>query len=155
TLITCHSPAANAVICATVIPTVTNIETFVALVTKLDVPIGQIDKMFPEIVLRRRKSNLNKGPPLWPFGLADQTHVRLARKPITLARIAGDTRANDIFPRSCPSLIARHNVIQIEFAAIKHLPAILAGVLVTLENVVTSKFYFLLRKPIENQENNH
>ena len=46
-------------------------------------------------------------------------------------------------------------MIQIEFAAIKHLPAILAGVLVTLENVVTSKFYLFLRKPIENQQNNH
>src|SRR5438132_737938 len=137
---TCHSPAANVVTCATAMPTVTNIETLVALVTKLNVPISQIDKMFPEIVLRRGKRNLNKRPPLWPFGFADQAHVRLARKPIALVRIAGDTRANDIFPRCCSSLISRHNVIQIEFAAIKHLPAILAGVLVTLENVVTSKF---------------
>ena len=136
-------------------PTVTNIETLIALVTKLNVPIRQIDKMFPEIVLRRRKSNLNKGPPLWPFGFADQTHVRLAGKPIALARIAGDTRANHIFPRCCPSLIARHNVIQIEFAAIKQVPAILARVLVTLENVVTSKFYLFLRKSVENQQNNH
>src|SRR5437879_12102058 len=136
-------------------PTVTNIETLVALVTKLNVPISQSVKMCPGIVLRRGKRNLNNRPPLWPFGFADQTHVRLARKPIALVRIAGDTRTNDIFPRCCSSLISRHNVIQIEFAAIKHLPAILAGVLATLENVVPNKFNLFVLAPIENQENNN
>ena len=132
-------------------PTVTNIETLIALVTKLNVPIRQIDKMFPEIVLRRRKSNLNKGPPLWPFGFADQTHVRLAGKPIALARIARNARANHVLPSCGPSAIARHDVIQIEFASIEKLTAVLAGVLVALKDVVASKLYFLFRKPIEHQ----
>lgn len=125
------------------------------LIAQFDVPISEIYEVFPEVVLGSRKSNLDKRPPLWPFWFADQAHVRFAREAITLARITGDARANDVFPGSCPSAIARHDVIKIEFIPIENLAAVLAGVLVALEHVVPGKFHFLLWKPIENQKHNH
>src|SRR4029453_2450984 len=47
------------------------------------------------------------------------------------------------------------DVIEIEIASVEDLTAVLTGVLVTLKNVVTSKFYLFLRKPVEHQQHNH
>ena len=111
--------------------------------------------MFPEIVLRRRKRDLHKRPPFWTFGFSDEAHVRFARQAVALARIAGDARAHHVFPGRGPTLIAWHDMIQIEFASIEKLTAVLAGVLVALEHIMARKFYFLFRKPIEHQEYDH
>ena len=111
--------------------------------------------MLPEIVLRCGERNLDERPPFWPFGFADQAHVRFARKPVALACIAGDARANHVFPCCSPSPIAWYDVIQIEFASIENFTAVLAGVLVALEDIVARKLYFLLWKPIEHQQYNH
>jgi len=118
-------------------------------------PVRQIDEVLPEVVLRGRKCDMHERPPLRSLGFANQAHVRFARKPVAFARIATDTRANDVLPRGCPSPITRYDVIQIEFAAIENLAAVLAGVLVALKHIVSGKFHFLLRKPIENQKHNH
>jgi hypothetical protein len=98
---------------------------------------------------------MDEGPPLRPLRFANQAHMRFAREPITLARVAADARANHVLPRGRPSPVARYDVIQIEFATIENLAAVLAGVLVALEHVVPGKFHFLLWKPIENQKHNH
>ena len=50
-----------------------------SLIAQFDVPVSEIDKVFPEIVLRCGKSDLDERTPLGPFRFADQTHVRLAR----------------------------------------------------------------------------
>jgi len=81
--------------------------------------------------------------------------MRFARKPVAFARIARDARANHIFPGRRPAPVARDNVIQIKFAAIEEVAAVLAGVLVSLEYVVPGEFYFLLRKAIEHQQHDH
>jgi hypothetical protein len=46
-------------------------------------------------------------------------------------------------------------VIQIKVTPIEEFAAVLAGVLVSLEHVVSGEFYFLLRKPIEHKQHNH
>jgi hypothetical protein len=46
-------------------------------------------------------------------------------------------------------------MIQIEFASIEKLTAVLARILVALEHIMARKFYFLFRKPIEHQEYDH
>lgn len=125
------------------------------LIAQLDVPVGEIDKVLPEIMLWSGKSDVDERPPFWPFRFANQAHVRFSREPVAFARIASNARANHVFPRSCPSAIARHDVIEIELASIEKFAAILTGVLVALENIVASEFYFLLWKPIENQKYNH
>src|SRR5262245_19894455 len=78
--------------------------------------------------------------------------MRFAREPVAFARIAGDARANYVLPRGRSSAIAGHDVIEIEFATVETMTAVLAGVLVTLEDVVSGKFHFLLRKPIESEK---
>jgi len=125
------------------------------LIAQLDIPIREIDKVLPEIVLRRGEGNLDERPPFWPLRFTDQTHVRFARKAVALAGIAGDARANHVFPSRRSTAVARHDVIQIEFASIESLAAVLAGVLVALEHIVASKLYFLFRKPIEHQQYDH
>ena len=124
-------------------------------IAQFDIPVSEIDKMLPEVVLRRRERNLDERPPFWTFGFADQAHVRFARQTVALARIAGDARAHDVFPSRGPTLIAWHDVIQIEFVSIEKLAAVLAGVLVALKHIMARKFYFLFRKPIEHQEYDH
>ena len=81
--------------------------------------------------------------------------MRFARQPIALARIAGDAGTNDVFPSGGSSAVTRHDVIQIQFAAIEKLAAVLARVLVPFEHVVPSKLYFFFRKPIEHQQHDH
>ena len=46
-------------------------------------------------------------------------------------------------------------MIEIQFAPIKNRPAILAGVLVPLENIVPGKLHFLFRQSIEEQQDDH
>ena len=101
-------------------------------------------------MLRRGKRDLDKRPPFWSLGFADQAHVRFTRKPIALARIARNARANHVLPSCGPSPIPRNDVIQIEFTSIENLTAVLAGVLVALKDIVASKLYFLFWKPIED-----
>jgi len=111
--------------------------------------------VLPEIVLGRSKRDLNKRPPLRPLRFADQAHVRFTRKPVAFARIARNTGANHIFPSRRPTSVARDDVIQIKFAPIEEVAAVLAGVLVSLKHVVSGKFYFLLGKPIEHKKHDH
>src|SRR5260370_6785342 len=109
--------------------------------TQLDVPVGKIDKVPPAFMLWRRKGNVHKRTPLRSFRFADQAHARFTRKPIALARIAGDTRANHVFPSRRSSPIARDDVIQIKVASIKDVAAVLAGALVPLEDRVTRELH--------------
>ena len=81
--------------------------------------------------------------------------MRFPRKAIALARIAGDARANHVFPTRVPAAISRNHVIKIQIAAIKNMPAILAGALVALEHVVARELHFLFREPIEKKQDNH
>ena len=98
------------------------------------------------------KRDVNKRPPLRPLRFANQCHVRLMRQPISLARVARDAGANHVFPRRQAAFVARQHVIEIQFAAIENVAAILAGVLVALEDVVPGKLHFLLRQTIEEQQ---
>ena len=98
---------------------------------------------------------MDERPPLRPLRFANQAHVRFAREPVAFARIAADAGTNHVLPRGGTSAITRDDVIQIEFATIENLAAVLAGVLVALEHVVASKFHFLLRKPIEHKQHDH
>src|SRR5437588_9369375 len=126
-----------------------------SLIAQLNVPVREIDEVFPEVVLRGGKCDVDERPPFWSLWFPDKAHVRLTREPVAFARITADARTNHVLPCCCPSAIARHDVIEIQFAAIEKFAAILARVLVALEHVVASEFYLLRRKPIENQKHNH
>ena len=46
-------------------------------------------------------------------------------------------------------------MVEIQFTALNNLTAVLAGVLVALEDVVAGKFYIFLRQAIEKEQHDH
>ena len=125
------------------------------LVAQFDVPVREINEVFPEIVLGRSKSDLDKRPPLRSLRFADQAHVCFTWKLVALARVAWDAGANHVFPSGRPAPVAWHDVIQIEVTPVENLAAILAGVLVPLEYVVACEFDLFLWKPVEHEQHDH
>ena len=61
-------------------------------------------------------------------------------------------RTDDVIPGCLATTIARYSLVQIQFFAVQRLCAILAGVLVALEDVVTGKLDFLFWHPVENKK---
>ncbi|MDB6146337.1 MAG: hypothetical protein JWO45_1, partial [Spartobacteria bacterium] len=76
------------------------------------------------------------------------------RQTVALAGIAGDTRANNVFPSGLATAVARHDVIEVKLAAVENVTAILAGIFVALEDIVPGKLHFFLRQPVKKQKNN-
>ncbi len=122
------------------------------ILAQLDVPIREVDEMLPAVMTVQGKINLHKRAPFGALGLAHQVHVGLVRGPIGLVRIAFDAGADDVFPRRRAAAIPRHDVIQVEVFAVKDFAAVLAGVLVPLENVMPGEFDFFLRHPVVHEE---
>ena len=110
--------------------------------------------MAPAFVLRRLKCDLDKRAPFRALWFADQRHVCFTREAIALLRITRNAGANDIFPRGRSAAIARDNMIEVEIVAIEDVAAVLAGILVPLENVMSRKLYFFFRQSIEEQQHN-
>ncbi len=111
--------------------------------------------MLPTVVLVEREIDLQEGTPLRPLGLADEAHSSLLRQPVRLERIALDAGADDILPGCRAAPVARNDVVQVQVVAIKSLAAVLAGVLVSLEDVVPGEFHILLWQVIVNDQKNH
>ena len=115
------------------------------LFAQLDVPISEVDEVLPTIVLVQREVNLHERSPLWPLGLADQTHASLLRRTVCLAGVALDARAHNVLPRRRTAPVARDDVVQVQVVAVAGLATVLAGVLVALENVMPREYDFLFR----------
>ena len=105
-------------------------------------------------MLRRRKCDMHKRAPLRSLRLANQTHVRFLRKPVAFACVTLNARANHIFPCRRSASIARHDMIEIQLISLENMAAILAGVLIAFENVVTGKLHFLFRETIKKEQHN-
>jgi hypothetical protein len=69
--------------------------------------------------------------------------------------IALDTGADDILPTGWTASVTRDYVVKIQILALASFAAVLAGVLVTLEDVVACKLDFLLRQMVIDQQQNH
>lgn len=109
--------------------------------------------MLPAIVLVQTEIDLYKWPPLRTLRLADEVHPGFLRRAIGLLGITRDAGTNNVFPGGGAAPVARDNVIEIQVFAIKSFAAVLAGVFVALENVVTREFDLFLRHVvIDHQE---
>ena len=111
--------------------------------------------MFPALVVIQAEIDLYEGSPFRALRFANEQHPRLARGPIGLPGVARDTRADNVFPGGGTAAIARDDVVEIQFTAVKDEPAVLAGVEVALEDVVASELHFLLGHAIKNQQQDH
>ena len=110
--------------------------------------------MFPTVVMVQAEVDLDEGPPFGAFGFADEMHGGFLRRMVGLARVAGDAGADNIFPGRGAATIARDDVVEVQIFAIENLAAILAGVVIALENIMTCEFDFLLGQAVKNHEQN-
>ena len=119
---------------------------------ELDIPVRQIEEMFPAIVVLQTKVDLHEGTPFRPLGLADKVEAGLIWGAVGFECVAIDTGAHNVFPSGRPSAISRDNVIEVQVFAVKFLSAILTSIAVSLENIVPGKLHFLLRQTIKEDE---
>src|SRR5262245_23668858 len=111
--------------------------------------------MLPTVVLLKAEVDLNERPPLRALRFADQMHARFRRRLMPLARVALDTRADNVLPRGRPAPISRNDVVQVQVVPVKDAPAVLAGVLVALKNVVSRELHLLLGQAIVEDQKDH
>ena len=95
---------------------------------------------------------MQEWPPLRSLWLTDKTHVRFARKAVAFSGVTRDTGTDDVLPRGGAATVPWNDVIEVQIVSIKNVPAVLAGILVTLEHVVPGELHFLLRQPIEHEQ---
>ena len=96
--------------------------------------------------------NVDEWPPLRALRFSDERHASLVREAVSLARIAGDARADNILPSRLATAIAGHDVIEIQGVARENNAAVLAGVRITLEDIVAREFHLFLRQALKHQQ---
>src|SRR5205823_1060846 len=72
----------------------------------------------------RRRRDVDEDLWVWGAGLARRVHVRLDRRHVALAAVAGRARGDDVLPARRPTLAARDHVVDGEVRA---RAAVLAG----------------------------
>jgi hypothetical protein len=128
------------------------VTTSAYIFAQLDVPVGEVNEVFPTVVLLQAEADLDKRTPFRALGFADEVHAGLLRRAVGLVRVAFDAGADDVFPRRRPAAVARDDVVEVQILAVKNFAAILAGVLVALKNVVARELDLLLRQPVIHEQ---
>ena len=110
--------------------------------------------MLPAIVMLEAEIDLHEWPPLRPLRLPDQMHPGLVWSSVRLDRITPDTGTDNVLPSGRSATVARDHVVQVQVFAIKLVAAILARVLISLEDVVSRELDFFLGLTIEEHQQN-
>ena len=110
--------------------------------------------MPPTVVMFQSQIDLHKGAPFRAFRLANKVNARLTGRAVGFSSVTEDAGTDDVFPGGRAPSIARGNVVQIQILSFKNLSAILAGIVVAFENIMSGKFDLLLRKAIEEEQQN-
>jgi hypothetical protein len=129
--------------------------SLVHVFTQFHVPIRQINEMFPAIVLIQAELDLHEWTPLRSLRLPNQMHSRFLRCAVRLKRIALDARAHDVLPGGRAAAIARNHVVQVQILPVEHPAAVLARILVALENVMAREFDLFLGEMIIDHQEDH
>src|SRR5580704_1190135 len=98
--------------------------------------------MLPAVVRDGADGDVDERAPLRTLRLLDKVHARFGRRAVGLARITRNTRADNILPRGGPTAVAGDNVVEVQFATVEMFAAILAHIVVALENVVPRELHF-------------
>src|SRR4051812_28598089 len=98
--------------------------------------------MPPAFVQLAIERDVHERAPFRALGFADELHPALIRQAVTLARVARNARADDVFPRGQAAFVARDDVIEIQVAAVEMLAAILAGGFVAPQENLPGELYF-------------
>ena len=120
--------------------------------SKFDVPVSEIQEVFPTFVMLESQIHLNKRAPLGSLGFADEMYPGFRRSAVGLASVTGDAGTNDVLPSRGTTPVAGDDVVQVQILAVENVTAILASVAISLEDVVPGEFDFLLGQAIENHQ---
>lgn len=82
-----------------------------------------------------REGDVHEGPPFGSLRFLEQIHSGLVGEFVSLARVAGDAGADDIFPSCLAAAITWKDMINVQARPIKEGSAVLASVLVSLEHI--------------------
>ena len=129
-------------------------QLFHHVLAQFDVPIGQVNEMLPTVMPVQAEIDLHKRTPFRALGLADEVHAGFLRLAVGFLRVAFDAGTNNVLPGRRPAAVPRDHVVQVQILPVKHPPAILAGVLVALKNVVARELHFLLGQPVIDEQQN-
>lgn len=108
--------------------------------------------MTPAVIDAAGKGDIDEGAPFRTFGLPEQLHPCLMRQTVSFARVAGNTGADDVFPRGLSAAVAGENMIDVEIRSVEVNAAILTGVLVAFEDIVPRELDLFFWKPVEEAE---
>jgi len=106
----------------------------------------------PAVIDSSRKGDVHKGAPLGTFWFFQKRHPCLMRQTVSLACVAGNAGADDILPSRLTTPVTRKDVIDVEIAPIKVFAAVLAGVLVPVEDVESRELDLLFRQAVKQGE---
>jgi hypothetical protein len=121
---------------------------------EFDVPVGEVEEVFPAVVVRTAEIDLHEWAPLRTLRLADQMHPGFEWGAVRLARVALDAGANNILPGRWTAAIARNDMVEVQVFAIKDLSAVLTRILVPLKDVVPRELHLFLGHAVEKGEDN-
>ena len=119
---------------------------------EFDVPVGEVEEVFPTVVLVEAEIDLDEGAPFGALGLADEMEAGFLGRVVGLAGVTGNAGADDIFPGGGAAAVARDDVVEVQIFPVEDVAAVLAGVVIALEDVVAGELDFLLRETIKDHE---
>ena len=108
--------------------------------------------MFPAVVLVQAEIDLHEWTPLRTLGFANEVQAGFLRRSVGLEGITLDAGADDILPTRRSAAVTRNYVVEVQVFAVACFAAILASVLIALENVMSGELNLLFREMIINQQ---
>lgn len=98
------------------------------------------------------KCDVHKRAPPGTLWFPEKLHTGFVRKSVSLAGVAGDARANYVFPCGLPTAVARQHMVDVKVGSFEAVAAILAGVFVALEDIVPRKLHIFFGQSVEEAE---
>lgn len=93
-----------------------------------------------------------KRPPARGERLDLRVHVRLVRELVSLAGVAAEARSDDVVPSRATAFVPRSHVIEIQLGFRQRFHAVLAGELVSQENIAARELHFQAGKTIIDRQ---
>lgn len=108
--------------------------------------------MAPTLINSACEGDVHKGSPFGALRLFEKLHSGLVREAVPFARVARNAGADDILPSCLAATIAWKDMIDVQTRPIKECSAVLAGVLVPLENIQPRELDLFFRESIKEAE---
>lgn len=124
-------------------------------VPQLDIPVREVEEVFPTVVVVGGDGDVDEGSPFRAFGLANELHADLMWEAVALFRVAGDAGTHNVFPCGQTAFFPGQDMIQIQFRAVEDDAAILTGIRIALEDIVTRELDFFFWKTVKKKEDDH